>query len=370
MKRNLIISIVLSFILLTALNYHVNAQPNLSEILIERWWGGPEWHDGRKHVFEYPEDNKIIETRYGITETPGEWGIDARITTVVDAHGNKTEETTVVYFPSEQELPTVLYKNTYENGRLSVVIFSPKEFADLGIWMFRDLYVYDNGKLVQITHQAGASGDYSDIERTVYHYNGNVIDYFTTVEQWDEGSSTWQFGYDSKKYIHQYSGGRLATEELLNWDEDAMDWEKDYFNEYTYNDDGSVRIKLVKSWSDFDNAYGNEERWIYSYGATSAARQTASIPHTFSLSNYPNPFNLETTLQFSIHADSRTSLDIFDVSGRKVRSLIAGEIRRAGVHQLKWDGRDDAGLVQPSGVYTVRLSTPDRTISKTCLLIK
>jgi len=370
MKRNRIIATVLSLILLTAIKYDANAQPNPSEILIERWWGGPEWHDGRKHVFEYPEANKTIETRYSITDTPDEWGIDARITTIVDAHGNKTQETTVIFFPSEEELPTVLYQNTYENERLSNVLFSPKEFADLGVWMFRDLYVYNNGKLVQITHQVGASGEYSDIERTVYHYNGDVIDYFTTVEQWDEGASAWQFGDDSKKYIHQYNGLRLATEEILNWDEDANTWEKDYFHEYTYNDDGSVRTKLVKSWSDFDNAYENEERWIYSYGTTSVARQTVGIPQAFALSNYPNPFNPVTTIHFEIPQAARVTLDIFSINGLKVRSLIVNEIRQAGTHHVQWNGTDDHSRILPSGSYIYRLSTPDFSTSKSCILMK
>lgn len=68
---------------------------------------------------------------------------------------------------------------------------------------------------------------------------------------------------------------------------------------------------------------------------------------------YPNPFNPSTTFSLYVAARGDLSVDIYDVQGRRVRALHAGPID-AGWHSLVWDGRDDAGRGQASGVYLVR----------------
>ncbi|MBK8164502.1 MAG: CotH kinase family protein [bacterium] len=72
----------------------------------------------------------------------------------------------------------------------------------------------------------------------------------------------------------------------------------------------------------------------------------------------PNPFNPQTTLSFVLPIEATTSLEIFDLSGRRVRTLAAGTLA-AGRHDLVWDGRDQAGRAAPSGSYLGRLRTGD-----------
>jgi hypothetical protein len=74
-------------------------------------------------------------------------------------------------------------------------------------------------------------------------------------------------------------------------------------------------------------------------------------PEGISLSqNYPNPFNPETRIRFQIAAYGFVTLEIFDVLGREVRTLIE-EWRDAGVHEVAWN----AGGI-PSGLYFYRIS--------------
>jgi hypothetical protein len=70
---------------------------------------------------------------------------------------------------------------------------------------------------------------------------------------------------------------------------------------------------------------------------------------------WPNPFNPRTDLRFSLDTEGVGSLDVYDIGGRHLRRLAAGAFS-AGVHQLTWDGRDDAGRALPSGVYFARLA--------------
>jgi hypothetical protein len=88
----------------------------------------------------------------------------------------------------------------------------------------------------------------------------------------------------------------------------------------------------------------------------SSTGNDTAIPPVGTLRNYPNPFNPSTVLTLWLpDADGRTAgfevlLDIFSVSGEKVRRLFAG-ILASGAHELVWDGRDDRGAVVAAGVY-------------------
>ena len=82
----------------------------------------------------------------------------------------------------------------------------------------------------------------------------------------------------------------------------------------------------------------------------------AALPRAGALDNYPNPFNPSTVLILRLPhkddsgAESEVRLDIFSVSGERVRALYAGALA-SGAHELVWDGRDDRGAVVAAGVY-------------------
>jgi hypothetical protein len=68
----------------------------------------------------------------------------------------------------------------------------------------------------------------------------------------------------------------------------------------------------------------------------------------------PNPFAETTGLAFRLPAESAVSVDVFDVNGRQVRSLVS-QTYPAGEHLLSWDGRNDQGQSVGSGIYLVRM---------------
>ncbi|MDZ4181937.1 MAG: FlgD immunoglobulin-like domain containing protein [Candidatus Cloacimonadaceae bacterium] len=84
---------------------------------------------------------------------------------------------------------------------------------------------------------------------------------------------------------------------------------------------------------------------------------------------YPNPFNPSTTISFSIPAGMQCSLDIYNLRGQKVKTLL-NENMTAGKHSVVWDGDDDNGRKVSSGVYLYRLSTPFSSKSAKMLLMK
>lgn len=78
------------------------------------------------------------------------------------------------------------------------------------------------------------------------------------------------------------------------------------------------------------------------------------------LAGWPNPFNPRTTVRFDLPRDGRVELAVYDLQGRRVRTLLAGNAA-AGPHEVLWQGDDDAGRALPSGVYLARLRGPEGT---------
>jgi hypothetical protein len=78
-------------------------------------------------------------------------------------------------------------------------------------------------------------------------------------------------------------------------------------------------------------------------------------PSQFDLAqNYPNPFNANTQIKFTLPKSSKVEIDIYDIAGRKVKSLISGQLQ-AGIQGVIWDGHSDTGKEVSSGVYYYRL---------------
>lgn len=93
-------------------------------------------------------------------------------------------------------------------------------------------------------------------------------------------------------------------------------------------------------------------------------------PTSYSLEqNYPNPFNPTTQIVFSIPQTERVTIDIYNILGEKVSTLVNGTLN-AGTHVVTFDARNSSGSLLPTGVYFYRLSTPNFTATKKMLLLK
>lgn len=85
--------------------------------------------------------------------------------------------------------------------------------------------------------------------------------------------------------------------------------------------------------------------------------------------NYPNPFNPATNIRFTLDAAAPTALDIYDVAGHRVRTLLSANLG-VGEHIVPWNGQDDAGRGLPSGTYVARLRSGDRLTTHKLVLAK
>ena len=97
---------------------------------------------------------------------------------------------------------------------------------------------------------------------------------------------------------------------------------------------------------------------------------TAAIPESFALlQNYPNPFNPSTTIRYGLPVAAPVSVAIYDVLGRRVRTLLDGN-QAAGWHRITWNGRDDQGERVSSGIYIYRLQAGEFMSSRKLVLMR
>lgn len=85
--------------------------------------------------------------------------------------------------------------------------------------------------------------------------------------------------------------------------------------------------------------------------------------------NVPNPFNPMTTIPYELAEAGRVELAVYDVAGRRVRGLVS-RFEEPGMHRAIWDGRDEAGMPVPSGVYYYRLEIGKTVLGRKMVLMK
>jgi len=133
---------------------------------------------------------------------------------------------------------------------------------------------------------------------------------------------------------------------------------------YIRDDEADDVTDRLQYFYDIVECLSDEYFWIPELpsDAPPVARNTLS-------QNYPNPFNPTTTIAFSLKERGAASLEIYDVSGRLVRTLAAEELP-AGSHVKVWDGRDNAGQASASGVYFYKLAVTGFSQTKKMVLLK
>lgn len=97
---------------------------------------------------------------------------------------------------------------------------------------------------------------------------------------------------------------------------------------------------------------------------------TDPLPRTFSLQqNFPNPFNPVTTIQYRIPARAPVELIIYDLSGKRLRTLV-NTVQEVGVQTAFWDGKNEQGQVVAAGVYVYHLQVGGNVESRRMTLLK
>jgi hypothetical protein len=85
--------------------------------------------------------------------------------------------------------------------------------------------------------------------------------------------------------------------------------------------------------------------------------------------NYPNPFNPETEIEYSLVKDGRVNLEIYNVLGQRVKTLV-DEYQTTGDRLIHWDGKDENGNEVASGIYFYKIQVGDLVQTKKMILLR
>jgi hypothetical protein len=149
--------------------------------------------------------------------------------------------------------------------------------------------------------------------------------------------------------FHPANGMRIIMEPVIHDNDGGGAWE------------GNVQ----SSPNNTDNAWQTTAVWSHSYISGTVGVEDVETPATYSLSsNYPNPFNPSTIINYEIGQSEHVKLTVFNVLGQEVMTLV-NNVQQAGTHEIQFQ----AGTLA-SGVYMYRLEAGNFTSTQKMILMK
>ncbi len=222
----------------------------------------------------------------------------------------------------------------------------------------------------------GMDGDYDDedfdtLTSPVYNLSGIVGDdyylsfhYFSATEGGFDGvnlsvnmGESYMLLTPAEGYADPSLGG---LENNPGWSGQSGRWQGTVFNIGPYtNENFQFRFAFGADSGVFEQGF-YIDGIAFGMGLSASAVSNDSPPVTQvpTLKAWPNPFNPQVTLNYSISQPGNLQVDVFDVRGNRVRTLLRAPVAQTQ-GRLRWDGRSDEGRLLASGVYFVRLIGPD-----------
>jgi hypothetical protein len=174
------------------------------------------------------------------------------------------------------------------------------------------------------------------------------------------------------------AGGSQAKAGIYNQDPDGNGnasspggyTNRTLFNPFSYYEVWDAGFGIADGYDYARRLVGDVLANLCGYEANTAPDGVEPVPAHFALAGgYPNPFNPKTTIRFALAAPERVHLVVYDLAGRRVRTLVNAALP-AAEHEAVWDGTDDAGARVASGVYFARLVAGEFIASEKLVLVK
>jgi len=153
-----------------------------------------------------------------------------------------------------------------------------------------------------------------------------------------------------------------TVEYRFDWGDGHMSaWSQDTTAAHKWTDMGRFGIvAFARSLTDPTQVNRSDTLFV-TVTDLSAIDSKGAAPTSFTVSqNFPNPFNPQTTIRYQVPKNEHVALDIYNISGQKIRMLV-NEEKTTGYYTVIWDGKDDYSMAVSSGLYFLKMKAGDYT---------
>ncbi|MDY6916034.1 MAG: FlgD immunoglobulin-like domain containing protein, partial [Candidatus Cloacimonadota bacterium] len=243
--------------------------------------------------------------------------------------------------------------------------------------------IYRNGsEIAELTDPSVL--EYSDpsLDASTYEYYVTAI--YETDESGASNMETVEITLPEPANFNAVSQAPTSSNILCTWDAPERNRALTHYNVYrdgevvgtptntVYLDsevpDGTYEYYVTAVYSD---TYESEPSVVIEVEHSTSSNDNPTVPAVTELKgNYPNPFNPTTQIKFALAEPGKVSLEIFNVKGEKVKTLVNGNLEATN-HSVVWNGKDDKNKQVSSGIYYYRLQIDGKTEAvKKCILLK
>jgi len=319
-------------------------------------------------LFLHPTDSKILfmisGSLYKSTNSGQSW------TSILSGNGS------LVRLAINPKNPLIMYATkTYPLGTVYKTTNGGGSWSIAGDGLMQDIYFAagpidinpENPEIVLLgtnnglyrTTNAGSYWDTTSIKGTIpginFHPRLPNIAFTSTDYNWTTYKST-NFGESWIAVI----GSRTANKFIINEIRNNIIYNTSNLKSIDTGDTWFMIDTSFTGWGDLDNN-NDENATLFgvniTYGLFSFKDNITNISddevalNKFVISSFPNPFNSTTTIQLTIQEQKEISIQIYDILGRLIKTVLNNSFIEPGQHRYYWDGKNDAGSTVSTGIY-------------------
>ena len=268
----------------------------------------------------------------------------------------------------------------YDDGSVDYLIAPPQDFSYISeiTMTFQSFFnaSYSQTAHIEVSEDGGATwtnvmdcpdaDDWQEVTVDLSDYCGTGHD-DVLIAFHSNDNGAWASGWAVDDVVL----GDVVVRELLGYNlyrnEEVDPINDDLIQETTYFDEdvpiGTYRYDLTAVYST-----GESDPVIWEGGPVSV-HDPNFVARTILGTNFPNPFNPMTTISFALRQTEKVNIDIYNVKGEKVKTLVNNEMD-PGHHSAIWNGKDNSGKNVASGVYFYKMKAGKYASTKKMILMK
>ncbi|MFO7890339.1 MAG: FlgD immunoglobulin-like domain containing protein [bacterium] len=342
-----------------------DAQSRMEQIVLQINDGQGNMYNVMRITRNYNNEGNYIKDLIDFySEGDEQWYNVLRVNYTYDDYGNIIEQESEIY----AQITWLDYRRiqkTYDNFQNLVQRLTQmaEQSGMQTTWEneLNELFTYDSNDnltehLFQIYEQS-----WEDSLRRSYEYNAQDLQTVVLIE--NKENADWEY---VSKTSTEYQNGNAVEEVYQTWQDE---WVNEERITTSYDQQSRPEVMMLFDW--MGSAWEESEQYLFDHDyQTSIDDEKQILPANFHVSNFPNPFNLSTTVTVELPYKDTITLRVYDVRGRIVKTLISDKTMSAGTYTATWNGRNESGQIMSSGVYLIQLKGQQVKKVRRCLLVK